>query len=508
MKKIQLFGVVSILLILGFSPVSAQTSSSPLGVSLTLTNPAKKIYYPLDPLQMNMVLSNSPVFPAGSQIVVPEGFSNKSFVVYLIFKAPDGSIITVRDTREANTPPPPRVVLDSQSQLVAAEPVEILTTPWQLGPLTFNVLDYYSLLKGGEYFVKVQIPLTVYDPTKVQNNNFVPLGNSIWQGIIESAPVAFTLVRDFDGDGYFYPLPYGQQARADCDDNNPAVNPGAQEIAGNGIDDDCNPATLDKAPVPTGTIQVLSEKHTVGAGKNPDTIKEPIVGLPVRVYSKSAGSCASRFGVSWQNYKSIWLSCNQPEGAGLTGGSGIADIKVVTGDYLVIGRFDPDTNLAGDEIYMGVSAGNVAQGEVKKKYLQLIVKVDGKKVPAKYSVLTGSELLVIEPEYVEWDGTRELYPFIFESVGVWSVTTSVVPPEGFVSDYKVLSAEVNTDLKAIQFTITDVGSKWVSSRVEHKIKHKGRTETIRSQVGIKLSERLARHKNLGRFGEETPNKNK
>lgn len=503
MKKIQLFGVVSILLFLGFSQISAQTSSSPLGASLALTDPAKKIYYPPDPLQMTIVLSNGPGFPEGSQIVVPEGFSNRSFVVHLTFTASDGSIITVRETREGNTPPPPRVVLDSQSQLVAAEPVEILTTPWQLGPLTFNALHYYSLLKGGEYIVKAQIPLTVYDPTKVQNN-FVPLGNSIWQGVIESAPVSFTLVRDFDGDGYYYPFSYGQRSQADCNDNNPGVNPGAQEIAGNGIDDDCNPATLDKTPVPTGSIQVLAEKHTVGSGKNPLTSKEPIVGLPVRIYSKSPGSCASRFGVSWQNYESIWLSCNQPEGAGPTSGSGIAEINVVIGDYLVIGRYDPDTSLAGDEIYMGASAGNVAPGEVKKKYLQLIVKVDGKKVPAKYSVLTGSELLVIEPEYIEWDGTLELYPFIFESVGDWSVTTSVVPPEGFVSDYKALSAEVNTDIKAVQFTITDIGSKWVSTGVEHRIKHKGKNETIRSQVGIKLSDRLARHKNLGPFGEEPP----
>jgi len=44
--------------------------------------------------------------------------------------------------------------------------------------------------------------------------------------------------------------------------------------------------------------------------------------------------------------------------------------------------------------------------------------------------------LIIEPEYVEWDGAQELYPFIFESVGNWTVTTSVTPPEGFVADPK------------------------------------------------------------------------
>jgi len=44
-------------------------------------------------------------------------------------------------------------------------------------------------------------------------------------------------VADADGDGF--------DATVDCDDTNPNVNPGRVELAGNHLDDDCNPATVD-----------------------------------------------------------------------------------------------------------------------------------------------------------------------------------------------------------------------------------------------------------------------
>ncbi len=45
------------------------------------------------------------------------------------------------------------------------------------------------------------------------------------------------VVTDTDMDGYIHLI--------DCDDNDPTVNPGAEEILYNGVDDDCDPATLD-----------------------------------------------------------------------------------------------------------------------------------------------------------------------------------------------------------------------------------------------------------------------
>lgn len=51
---------------------------------------------------------------------------------------------------------------------------------------------------------------------------------------------------DRDGDGYGPDCAPG----LDCDDANAAVNPGASEACGNGLDDDCNAATTDVCPPP------------------------------------------------------------------------------------------------------------------------------------------------------------------------------------------------------------------------------------------------------------------
>jgi hypothetical protein len=153
----------------------------------------------------------------------------------------------------------------------------------------------------------------------------------------------------------------------------------------------------------------------------------------------------------------------------------------------VIGQYDP-------VIYPGVSVGGVGAGQTVQKYLQVIQKSDGKKVPAKYDVVKGSELLIIEPEYIVWDGTQELYPFIFESIGNWGVTTSVTPPEGFAADYPNLSTTVNTEMKSLQFTITDIGSSWAPTGGTYALKHKAKTKYVKSKIGVKCSKRLAHEK--------------
>jgi hypothetical protein len=138
----------------------------------------------------------------------------------------------------------------------------------------------------------------------------------------------------------------------------------------------------------------------------------------------------------------------------------------------------------------------------------VITVANGKHLACKYSEHTGSSLFAIEPEYVEWSGTEELYPFVFDSMGDWNVSVSVAPPEGFVANQNTLSTDVNGDVKSVQFTITDIGSKWVSTGVDYEIKHKGKIKKIKSKIGIKLSKELAKKKGMSEYGHEEPKKSK
>ncbi|MFC1788407.1 thrombospondin type 3 repeat-containing protein [Thermodesulfobacteriota bacterium] len=249
----------------------------------------------------------------------------------------------------------------------------------------------------------------------------------------------------------------------------------------------------------TGTFLEWNHVHTVGCGENPGAYKAPNVGMIAKVFDASSESCAGLIGIEYPYYGEIYNTCESINEV-VTHGQGEAIFALPEGDYVVIGHYTEDNA----DIYVRRNAHGILPGKDTYKHSQVIIKCDKKKVSTKCSKYEGSELLLIEPEYVEWSSETELYPFIFESVGDWTVTTSVTPPEGFVADNEALSAAVNNEIEVVQFTITDIGSRWIPTKVKHKIKHKKQKEiTVTSEVGIKLTPELAQEKGVGIYGEDS-----
>jgi hypothetical protein len=252
-------------------------------------------------------------------------------------------------------------------------------------------------------------------------------------------------------------------------------------------------------------LKLIAKTHIVGSAEaHPPTYNEAISGMTVKVFDM-ADSCVNSFGgKTWQNYGAMYNGC-VPVRLGVTDSEGVLGFALpYEADFMAIGEL-----VASDPVYIGTSVGEVLlEGSLKVKHIKLLVNLNKpeKKVPAKSRKLTGSELLIIEPEYVEWSDQSELYPIVFESIGDWSVTTSVEPPEGFVADQDSLATEVNTDLKAVQFTLTDVGTEWKATKLKHKVKHKGKVKTIESEIGIMLTPELAKKKGVCIYGEDSPEK--
>jgi hypothetical protein len=176
-------------------------------------------------------------------------------------------------------------------------------------------------------------------------------------------------------------------------------------------------------------------------------------------------------------------------------------------DYVVIGSTlsfdDVKTVDDPDALYSGERIASIKAGNQKVVTLRRLRLFNGKIVPATALEETGTYLAIVEPEYMDWDSSQAQYPFVMESDGDWSVATTLEPPEGFVSDYSSLSTQMDDTTAAIQFTLTDVGSKWTSTSVKHEIRHKGKVKVRES--GVPMFDRKKGKINIGTKGKQKGN---
>ncbi len=132
------------------------------------------------------------------------------------------------------------VFIDSLAVYYSIDCGQTLTKFWQSGGLELATVDAMA----GEFFpendqwktiVLDLLPLIDNTSIKFYIANISYYGNNMYLDNI-NIKAGLPLV-DLDGDGFF--------TDEDCDDNNPDINPDQEEEPYNGIDDDCDSATLD-----------------------------------------------------------------------------------------------------------------------------------------------------------------------------------------------------------------------------------------------------------------------
>ena len=260
------------LLLLGLASLAslghAQTPPAPgIALGITLNRTSYLFNQPSDPIQVKINLANV----SGAERLVTKGLTATPLHLQLVFTDPAGRLIATTQQTTGGPDAPPAPTLLVGDQYVQVEAIEHLAAG---GGVTVPVADakaFYGLPQAGFYSVKAYVSFATYPAvyrTEPDGTEFARLDTATFAGVLESNRVPFALTTDADGDGYAFPVPDSRispQTVADCNDANPAVHPGAPEVP-DGIDNDCNAATLDDTVPPTLTTPAVTVNATSPAG--------------------------------------------------------------------------------------------------------------------------------------------------------------------------------------------------------------------------------------------------
>ncbi len=448
-------GLTTILWLAGLSVATgaaqAQETQAPIAITLVAS---KASYLEKEPIKLEIRVANI----SDADVITRKGFFNQAFHLKLTFIDPDGEVVRFFSLAGGAEGGPPLCV---RGQCTAVQ-AEVIPPPPRGEKVTIidDAKGNYDLTKLGHYRAFVSVPL----------NTFAGATKDAATG----EQFAFL---DGPGRQLFDPL------------------------RSNSISFDIVP----REPIARSAIKVSANKLVVGRGPKPEAIKKiPLEGLPVRLFKRS--SVPDDFKpIDYKTFPLVWQYV-PPIARTLTNAQGFGSFeRAPRDDYVVIAEHRG----AEDLIYIGAPIGaddpDWPTADPISAHLAVIEKADKTQVAGRTTRVTGSELLITAPGYVLWDNTEELYPFVFESIGKWSVTTTVSPPEGFVADHATLSTGVSTARTAVQFTIAETGSRWEETDVTYKVDYKGKSKVIMHKIGIRLSKKLAQEKGLGIYGHtESP----
>jgi len=432
---------------------AAGQPSPPLKASLAFSKASFKVDDPADKIGVIITLQNT----TGQDVWTEAGFEDKRFQLFLLIKGPgeEGRLI-VPNTGTAGV---------SQTPLVPPSRVKVqrLAAGWFINVPIDDLKSYFTLTEPGVYEVWFSMPFVRYDGLRVEPVDSNSDGTAdyyqappeavIWFEPITSAP-AFVL-------------------------------------------------TLVKStPAKTADIRVQCTEFVFGEGSRPPVTKQPLTLAEVRLYQASEIAAAGISTINNKTYPAIAANSTITYRlAAETATPGLYGFKRIDqGDYVVI--VSPSTSTAYRGIGQSILANNRGwdAGEIVVDMILMTTK-GGKKTPGKSTRVTGSELIMVQPEYVEWDSAEQFYPFAFETADTWEVDVALTPPPGFAADNKSLKETVTSGLKALQFKLTDVAANWKPTKVKYKLKYNKKAQEFDDEIGVRLSKDLAKKKGVGIWGE-------
>jgi len=255
-------------------------------------------------------------------------------------------------------------------------------------------------------------------------------------------------------------------------------------------------AALSEVINASGTLTVNFTGHEIKDDtKKPKVVDTPIDNAEIRVFVKGDAcaygyivtGAAKIWGPMYENCTPIKVGSYLAKGTTDANGNVSIIVPPTTtspnSDFVVIGKaMATMTDGTTQPVYSEHTVSTVNANDSKRVLLHQIRTLNGKVVPGKDIEEFGTYLGVVQPEFLDWTENEEQYPLILVAEGDWSLTTGVTPPAGFVPDVTTLSTDVADSTSAIQFTMTDVGSDWTETVVNHSITHQGglrqRNDTI------------------------------
>ncbi len=283
--------------------------------------------------------------------------------------------------------------------------------------------------------------------------------------------------------------------------------------------DDACPGTFgdpDRQGCPVGdantvTLHVVDQQKSGACPGGKGSCKSPIEGAEVRVFDRNDGDFQTAYGTknpSGSIYDQVFENDIGRVGACTTDAAGQCTAgEETTGGYLVIIKW-ADLDNPPKVVYSGkpksprdfVDTDADGMGDLASKDFQ-VIKVLKKNGDIQISggsktVVSGSYLEVVHPDFAIWEDAAEgyVYPFIFTSDSDWTVDVCAYVPTGYaivgvydendnlISDASCTQTFVSGETKVVAYDVVDIGSPEPVLDAVLSVQHDGKVTEVDIEV--------------------------